>query len=431
MAQGSPSQGMDPQARAVTTPHGQIIVRRWRPTNASPDACAHDWRPSPSGSGEYCGRCGAIRSRPPARANSKPAPRLPLDGTLAAVSVAVPQPSLAQRSSAPILRPMRLTIEPTARVSDRGSRARTALIVTCLFALGAAIGYGAANMTRAVRPGLFPAAAPAPPTGDAALIGPPAQASGTTSGVTQATSAVAEAAITPGSNARPTASAISASDVVPIVTPPEAKLGSRLTWTGIELELSWPAATGGATVPEYELDASRDGGTYRSVDLPQATALGATVSAIANHRYDFRLRARSPDGQPGPYATSAVRLSRIEERGASVEASGGWNSTEHVDYSGSSARSATAPGAELTLSFTGTGVAVVGPRGPGNGRAEVLVDARRVGEFDAASDDKRAVDLLFAVDSLPNKRHTLTVRVADSPGRPVVTVDRFLVLSVP
>lgn len=302
---------------------------------------------------------------------------------------------------------------PRSASPARRSRFRLAAIAVLLFGIGVAIGYVARNATYPVA--IDPSVVAAVPT--------------TTLPSTRATPTgpVASApTASPGPTSRPTSPI--AAGPPPAVRPPRVGLGRRLAWTGIELVVDWSTPSQGSGDTRYELDLARDAGSYHGVDLPSASATSATVSATANHAYDFRLRARTPDGRAGPYATTAVRLDRIEESAPAVDWSSAWRPTDRVDFSGSRARSASLAGAWMTLDFDGTGVAIVGPTGPDQGKADVLIDGRRVGRIDAKASDFRPVELLFAVDALPAGPHTLTIRVADTPGRPAVTVDRFLVL---
>ena len=231
----------------------------------------------------------------------------------------------------------------------------------------------------------------------------------------------------------PSASVLPSSAPPPVVGPAMAPavttLGNRLTSGGIELDLAWQAPADGSAVSRYDLRSARDGGAYGTVSLARKTARSATVAASANHDYAFQLRARAQDGTPGAYADTALRLSRVEESGTGVHASSGWKLAKYPAYTGDGARYATKAGAELTLAFDGTGVAIVGPKGPGRGRADVFVDDQHVGRFDAVADTFRPVQLLFAVDGLSPGPHVMTIRVAGTPGRPMVAVDRFLVLS--
>lgn len=299
---------------------------------------------------------------------------------------------------------------------------RTAMIGAVLLSFGVLVGFIGADVTRDAREGrggvaVAPTTTPGRPT-----IRPSAGPSG---GI--------EASPAPSPAASP--SAVPGPTIVPAIgpamAPPVVALGNRLTSSGIELDLAWQAPAGGERVSRYDLRASRDGGAEATVDLAKKTSRSATMGAAADHGYAFRLRARAADGTPGEYAESAVRLSRIEESAPEVRASKGWKVAKHPDYTGAGARYATAEGAELSLAFDGTGAAIVGPKGPGRGRAEVFVDGERVGRFDAAADRFRPVQLLFSVDGLAPGPHVLTVRVAGTSGRPMVAVDRFLVLSQP
>ena len=301
-------------------------------------------------------------------------------------------------------------------VERQRSFIRSATLATVILSIGALIGFVSADATRDARePAGVVALAPTPSTAG--------QPSSRPSSEPAASAAASDApSTTPG--AAPTAVAVG-----PAMSPVVATLGNSLTSGGIELDLAWPVPADGSAVSRYDLRVARDGGDYQRVGLARRTARGESVGATAGHEYAFQVRARGADGTAGDYATSAVRLSRSEEDDAGVEASGGWKIARHPAYGGAGARYATSKGAELTLTFDGTGVAIVGPTGPGRGRADVFVDGQRVGRFDATGSTFRPSRLLYTVDGLADGPHVLVVRVAGTSGRPMVAVDRFLVLS--
>jgi hypothetical protein len=208
-------------------------------------------------------------------------------------------------------------------------------------------------------------------------------------------------------------------------------LGRRLTSNGIELNLAWTPPADGSPVSRYDLQVARDGGTYQAVDLARKTSRSTSAAAITDHDYAFRLRARASDGTPGPWVASSARIARHEESGPDVRVTKGWKIAHHPAYTGAGARYATLKGAELSLVFDGTAVAIVGPRGPGRGRADVSVDGQLVGRFDAKGAKFRPVQFLFKVDGLAAGPHVLSVRVLGTSGRPMVAVDRFVVLDQP
>ncbi len=118
----------------------------------------------------------------------------------------------------------------------------------------------------------------------------------------------------------------------------------------------------------------------------------------------------------------------VEDSAAGVRASSGWTVARHPAYSGT-ARYATKVGATLSIAFDGSAVAIVGPRGPGRGRADVVVDGERVARIDARASTFQPVKLLAVVDGLAAGPHVLSIRVIRTPDRPMVAIDRFLVLS--
>ena len=243
------------------------------------------------------------------------------------------------------------------------------------------------------------------------------------------------ASVAPAGSLAPEGGVAPASTLAPLtgleLVPPVVTLGKRLTSDGIELRIAWAPPADGTRTSRYDLQVSQDGGAYRTVDLARKNSLSATSSADANHDRSFRLRARGADGTRGPYATSAVRVTRHEETSPDIRASKGWKIAKHPDYTGAGAQTSTTKGAELSLAFEGTAVGIVGPSGPGRGRAEVFVDGERVGRFDEKADAFRPVSLLFAIDGLAAGPHVMSVRVLGTSGRPMVGIDRFLVLEQP
>ncbi|MET1231414.1 MAG: hypothetical protein ABWY52_01030 [Candidatus Limnocylindrales bacterium] len=301
-------------------------------------------------------------------------------------------------------------VDSPAPGAERRSNIRAAVLYAILLSVGALIGFIAAGLTGGARG-----------AGDSATVTatPDGVASGSLAGPT--TSAVPDASVQPSPTLVLTAG--------PVVAPPMVTFGDRLATNGIELALAWQPPSDGSRAASYDLGVSRDGGAFRSVGLARKTSRRATIAAAADHAYVVRLRARDPGGTRGPYAESSIRLTRIDDAGSEVRASKGWKVANHRDYSGAGARYATTAGAEFSLAFDGTGIAIIGPMGPGRGRADVFIDGQHVGRFDAGADVFRPVRLLMTVDQQTAGPHVLTVRVAGTNGRPMVAVDAILVLS--
>jgi len=334
------------------------------------------------------------------------APPLMLPGPVASVGPRITRPE-------PFAAPFVIAStspEPTDRPR---SLIRTATIYALVLSAGVLLGFVLADVTRQDRSG-----------GEVTPAG-----TISSGGLTGLVSVGPE--LTPASDVSASATAFPASAAGPAMVQPVTALGDRLTAKGIELDLAWQPPADGAPPSRYDLDVSRDGGAWRPVDLARKTSRSMTIAAVADHDYVFRLRARSSDGTPGAYAETAVRLAVVEESAPDLRASKGWKVADHPDYTGAGARTSSTKGAELSLAFEGTAVAIVGPNGPGRGRAEVFVDGEPMGRFDATADAFRPVRLLFTVDGLADGPHVLSVRVMGTAGRPMVAVDRFLVLGQP
>ncbi len=70
---------------------------------------------------------------------------------------------------------------------------------------------------------------------------------------------------------------------------------------------------------------------------------------------------------------------------------------------------ATGPGSEVTLTFTGTAVAVVGHCFPGGGRADVYLDGKRMQDIDAYAAETTHDNDLWHAYGLKNRAHTLRI----------------------
>ncbi len=80
-------------------------------------------------------------------------------------------------------------------------------------------------------------------------------------------------------------------------------------------------------------------------------------------------------------------------------------------------RTATAPGASASVSFTGTGVAIVGRHSQQGGRADVFIDDKKAGEIDAWIPERTHDNDLFHAEGLAPGAHTLRIVVREDRDR--------------
>ena len=147
-----------------------------------------------------------------------------------------------------------------------------------------------------------------------------------------------------------------------------------------------------------------------------------------------------PEAASSPYAWVVVDafdvpppvVSQLQENDADVSYSAGWTQGDRSrSWSAWTAAVATAPGAQATLPFNGTGISWIGYRGPDAGIARVYIDGSVAGQVDLYSPEVRVQSVVFSSAPLADANHSFTVeatgtRNAASSGTRVV-VDAFSV----
>lgn len=137
-----------------------------------------------------------------------------------------------------------------------------------------------------------------------------------------------------------------------------------------------------------------------------------------------RTAAGVPDAAPTPDPDAARTIS---EASRAVTYTGSWDVARHPGYQRGRAVFATQPGATATLTFTGSRIAWVGPTGPTRGEARVLLDGVEVAVVDLGTRAFTPRRNAWSTRFPEAGRHTLTIEVLGTPGRPYVAIDAFRV----
>ncbi|HMH20094.1 MAG TPA: hypothetical protein VK572_18295 [Burkholderiales bacterium] len=131
---------------------------------------------------------------------------------------------------------------------------------------------------------------------------------------------------------------------------------------------------------------------------------------------------------PQAFAQSAGPA-RVEETDPSATYTVGWTQDTSRTWSGGTAAVSTTPGAQATLTFTGTSVGWIGGRTPQTGIAGVFLDGSLVAEVDTYSKTEEIRVPMFAATGLANASHTLTIEVTGAQNAAstsaLVIVDAF------
>ncbi len=136
--------------------------------------------------------------------------------------------------------------------------------------------------------------------------------------------------------------------------------------------------------------------------------------------------------RPAPKATAAPPTPKretvvVDESDRGLAFSGGWSLAEHARYTDGKVRYATAAGATMWFTFTGSAIAWIGPKGPTRGEAAVYIDEEYVGEVDVYRRGFRPRNVLFEMTFDRVGTHTILIEVLGTPGREAIAVDEFVV----
>jgi subtilisin len=224
---------------------------------------------------------------------------------------------------------------------------------------------------------------------------------------------------------------------------PTAKAPTMTTSTGVavtgttgELALttrvSWPSATDPTSaIGGYELQHSTDGLSWTPVAATSASVRSVVVRALAfgpDHR--FRVRAVDSLGNWSPWveAASPFRLTSVSDRATALTYRGTWSRTSSTPATDGTIRTSTQAGATVAYQFTGRGIAVIAPTSTTRGRMTVLIDGVSVGTVDLRTSSTIHRRIVFSRTWAASGTHTIQLRVQGTPGRPMVSLDGFVVV---
>ena len=215
---------------------------------------------------------------------------------------------------------------------------------------------------------------------------------------------------------------------VPVVRAPAtaAQLKAQLGVTSLPTLVSWPAATDQSGITGYELQSSVDAGDWQPASATAGSVLSLAASQTLGHAYQYRIRARDgvgtwSDWVEGPACTAVL----VEDRSSAVTYTGSWTRAPYALASGGSTRYATAAGARAATTFSGRGVAIVGPVGTSRGSARVYVDHVNRGTISFRSSVNRSRIVMFSTTFAAVGTHTIEL-IPTGSGR--VDLDTFVIL---
>jgi hypothetical protein len=161
----------------------------------------------------------------------------------------------------------------------------------------------------------------------------------------------------------------------------EPRIPVRVSFTAID-------ATSG--LARTTLERRRDAADWTAVDLGGATGTAATLRLPDDQAVTWRFRARARDVAGGwsaysPSGPTAVQS--IQDGAGAWTWTGAWTTRAAADAFGRSMRTADAAASTASITVNGRQIALVAPRGPGLGIAQISLDGAAVATVDLYAPD--------------------------------------------
>lgn len=214
---------------------------------------------------------------------------------------------------------------------------------------------------------------------------------------------------------------------IPDVEAPKTVLTRNGTLTGRSITVSWDA-THESGIKRYALERKIDKGSWLPITLGSKLTTEVTLGIEDGHSYKFRVQAKSNVGYWSPYEKGPKLHAAVVESQGSDLSGGKWQQYADPTASGGYTRYADAAGARSTLTFGGTAVGLVAPRGPARGEARILINGKEVAVIDLHAATESPRRLVFTRTWRKWAERTIEVVVVGTEGRPRVDVDAYLVL---
>ena len=146
-----------------------------------------------------------------------------------------------------------------------------------------------------------------------------------------------------------------------------------------------------------------------------------------------------PSTKPAAATTPAASLTaawkvdhvvtKFQESSRSLKYTGWWVRRDGEKFLGGHARTSWDRGARMTVTFTGTGIAIIGPTNPLRGKARISVTGEKTRTVHAWSAKYHSQQTLFEQTWPTAKKRTLTITVLGSTRTTKFTVDAVLIRS--
>ena len=218
----------------------------------------------------------------------------------------------------------------------------------------------------------------------------------------------------------------------PTAGPPLAVLlsGARMRTSDLAVRVVWsPATDPSSPIAGYEVESSMNGGPWTSTVARTGAQRDTAYVVKFDASYRFRVRAMDTGGNWSPWVQSVnpTRIHPVDDRSAAVIRHGSWIRRASSTAWRTTLTESSAAGASLSATFTGHGVAVVGPKTPHRGNLKIYVDGAYITTIGMRTATPTSRLVAFTRYFATGGTHTITVRVVRAGAYPVVQLDAFVI----
>jgi hypothetical protein len=225
-----------------------------------------------------------------------------------------------------------------------------------------------------------------------------------------------------------TVSLVVTDGIAPVAIAPVSRLYavSTLGSTTSPVRSTW-SATDAKGVTGYTLQRQVNGGSWSSVSLSSLTSVSIAQSLTLGSAYRYRMQARDANGNVSPWVYGPTFTgARTQDTSTALRYSGTWRSSSSSSATGGSTKYATAKGASVSYTFTGSSIAWVSPRSTIRGSADVYIDGVFKATVSTYASSFQSRRIVFAYSWSTNGTHTIRIVNRATSGHPRIDVDAFV-----
>lgn len=206
--------------------------------------------------------------------------------------------------------------------------------------------------------------------------------------------------------------------------------GSVFNTTSYSAAVTWTAAADAiGPIAGYQAQVKAGTSAWGTLSTTGPTTFSVRRTISVGPSSTIRTRAADAAGNVSAWSEVPQLSSWVAQEGSgAVARTGAWSRYVNKSMSGGATRYARAKGAAASLTFSGRGIAVVMPYGPGRGRAQIWVDGVLASTVDTYRSTLAYRRIVYSKTWPSTATHVITVVVLGTSGRPRVDLDAFLVI---